>query len=151
MAHRRWPALLLLLGAPLGSGCTTEPAGPELGNGTYVLRAVAGEQLPAAVFTHPFGGRYISDTLRFEPRQLALFAGPTLERTTVVQVEDRTPMVTTEFLAYERDGDVLTFSLPCPPEADCAIGFTRGTLSGDQLEITLPFPYRSPLLYELIR
>lgn len=151
MTGQPWHALLLLLCAPLASGCTTEPAGPELGSGTWVLRTVAGAELPAAVFTQPFGHRYLSDTLRFEPRSLALFAGPTLERTTVVQVNDQAPMMTTEFLVYEREGDVFSFHQPCPPEADCAIGFIRGTLTGEELEITLPAPYRSPLGYRLVR
>lgn len=151
MTKRPWRALLFLLCAPLASGCTTEPAGPALGSGTYVLRTVAGAELPAAVFTQPFGGRYLSDTLRFEPRSLALFAGPTLERSTVVQVGDEAPATTTEFLFYERVGDILTFNHPCPHEADCAIGFIQGTLTGDELEITLPSPYRSPLGYRRVR
>lgn len=151
MTVRPWQALLFLLGAPLASGCTTEPAGPVLGSGTYVLRTVAGAELPAAVLAQPFGGRYLSDTLRFEPRSLALFAGPTLERSTVVQVGNEAPMTTTEFLAFEREGDVFTFLVPCSLEVDCAIGFIRGTLTGDELEVTLPSGYQSPLRYRLIR
>jgi hypothetical protein len=151
MTDRPWRALLFLLCVPLASGCTTEPSGPELGSGTWVLRTVAGAELPAPVFAQPFGGRYLSDTLRFEPRSLALFAGPTLERSTVVQVGDQTPTMTTDFLGYERVGDILNFTRPCPPEADCALGFLQGTLTGDELEITLPAPYRSPLGYRLVR
>lgn len=151
MSDRPWHALLFLWCAPLASGCTTEPVGPEIASGTYVLRTVAGAELPAAVFTQPFGGRYLTDTLRFEPRSLALFAGPTLERSTVVQVGDETPIMTTDFVGYERVGNILKFTHPCPPEADCALGFIQGTLTGDELEITLPSPYRSPLGYRLIR
>lgn len=143
-------ALLTVLAAGLGA-CSTSPSGPITASGTYVLRTVAGAALPAPVATAQWGGRYLADTLRFEPRSFALFAGPTVERSGLRETPAGELQPRSEHVAYSRAGRTLTFLYYCPPDADCAPGeFLRGTLAGDRLEIELPAPYLSPLRYELL-
>ena len=56
----------LLLAASIGCSDSTSPAGPVL-PGTYVLRRIAGDALPAELYTTRAGVsvRVIADTLRF--------------------------------------------------------------------------------------
>lgn len=139
-----------LVAAGILVACSESPTAPT-GAGTYVLRAVAGATLPTPILSSGFGGRYVADTLRFEPRVLALFAGPTVERNTLVENPGGGLHPQVEYISYERQGAIFQFSYACPPYADCAIGFIRGTLDGDHLEISLQGSFRSPLLYERVR
>jgi hypothetical protein len=124
-----------------------------VGEGTFVLRTVAGESLPTPVRLDPFGGEYLADTLRFAPHSLALFVGPTAERSIVERQPAGATVQRVEFVAYDREGDSFAFSYPCGPGiADCMVGFASGTLSGNQLEV-IAHPnsgLRSPLVYERI-
>lgn len=143
--------LVALLAAGTVGACTSMPQESEFGSGTYVLRSVAGEPLPAAVFGPGFGvAVYVADSIRFEPRALALFAGPVIERETVVMLPGGQPQASIEHIGYERDGSRFSFRYSCPPEADCAIGLIQGIQMGDWLEITMQGPYRSPLRYERV-
>lgn len=145
-------AIPLFVIAGSAVACSDVPTQPELGTGTFLLRAVAGTDLPTPVLANGFGGRYLADTIHFEPRSLALFAAPTIERSTVVELPAGGSQLSTEYIGYERRGDRFTFRLPCPLYGgDCAIGFLEGVLTGEQLEITVPAPFRSPLRYQRVQ
>lgn len=137
----------LLLGAATWA-CVESTTGPGQEIGTFALREVAGAELPTQIYGSISGGRYLADTIRFEPRLLAAWPMPTLERQSTVQWPPGRVNTSVEYVAYERAGNSFTFRYSCPPDADCIIGFLEGTLAGDRLEITLPPPYRSPLIYE---
>jgi hypothetical protein len=145
--------LSLLALAVVAGGCSGSTAASELAEGTFVLRTVAGEPLPADMRVDQFGGEYLADTLRFTPLSLALFAEPTAERSIVERQPAGATVQRVEFVAYDRDGDSFAFSYPCGPgTADCMVGFASGTLSGDILEV-IAHPnsgLRSPLVYERI-
>jgi hypothetical protein len=135
------------------AGCNGSATAPEVGEGTFVLRTVAGESLPTLVRVDQFGGEYLADTLRFTPLSLALFSEPTAERSIVERQPAGATVQRVEFVAYDREGDSFAFSYPCGPGiADCMVGFASGTLSGNQLEV-IAHPnsgLRSPLVYERI-
>jgi hypothetical protein len=145
---------LTLAALVLAAGCNGSTTAPEVGEGTFVLRTVAGEPLPTRVRVAQFGGEYLADTLRFTPLSLALFAEPTAERSIVERLPAGDTATRIEFVAYERTGDTFDFSYPCGPGTlDCMVGLGSGTLSGDQLEI-VAHPnsgLRSPLVYERIQ
>ena len=141
---------LLLITSTLVA-CSRTLTEPPFGSGTFGLRSVAGENLPSRIGSNGFGGTYLADTVRFEPRTLALFAQPTVERNTLVENPGGGLHPTVEYIAYERQGDIFQFRYPCPVDADCAIGFIRGSLVGAYLEITLQPPFRSPLRYERVQ
>jgi hypothetical protein len=145
---------LTLAAIVLAAGCNDASTAPVLGEGTFLLRTVAGEPLPTRVRVDQFGGEYLADTLRFTPLSLALFAGPTAERSTVERQPAGATVQRVEFVTYDRDGDTFAFSYPCGPGiADCMVGFASGTLSGNQLEV-VAHPnsgLRSPLVYERIQ
>lgn len=146
--------LSLVALAVVAGGCLESTTAPEFAEGTFVLRTVAGEPLPAAVRIDQFGGEYLADTLRFTPLSLALFAGPTAERSIVERQPAGAMVQRVEFVAYDREGDDFAFSYPCGPgTADCMVGFASGTLSGNLLEV-IAHPnsgLRSPLVYERIQ
>jgi hypothetical protein len=141
--------------AAVATACGESTTSPELGAGTFVLRTVAGEPLPARMHVNQVGGEYLADTLRFEPRSLALFAEPTIERSIVERQPAGATVERIEFVAYDRDGDDFDFFYPCGggPAGDCFVGISGGTLSGDRLEITAHpnSGLRSPLVYERIQ
>lgn len=140
--------LAILLAGLAAAACSNASTGPEPLRSTFVLRAVSGAQLPSDVYGNLSGPRYLADTLDFEPTLLASWALPTLERRTALVLPGGQVNRSTEYISFEQEGDVLSFRLPCGPDTDCAIGFLQGTLNGTWLEITLPAPFRSPLLYE---
>jgi hypothetical protein len=141
--------------AVIATGCGESTTAPQLGEGTFVLRSVAGEPLPARERVDQLGRDYVADTLRFEPRSLALFAEPTIERSIIEREPAGGTVERIEFVAYVRDGDDFDFFYPCGggPAGDCLVGISGGTLSGDRLEI-IAHPnsgLRSPLVYERIQ
>lgn len=147
----RLPLLPLLLSLA-GLACRESITGPRLGEGTFVLRAVAGVDLPAQVVGTIPDRRYLADTIRFEPHVLSLFSGPTLERVTKIEAPPFGTLISTDLIQYERDGNRFSFLYDCPPNADCiAQEFVSGTLTGDRLDIVLAPPLRSPLRYERLR
>jgi hypothetical protein len=147
--------IVLLTLVVLAVGCSGTNTAPETSEGTFVLRKVAGEPLPASVRTDQFGGEYLADTLRFTPLSLALFAEPTAERRIVERQPAGATVERVEFVSYDREGSHFQFRYPCAPDptADCMVGFSTGTLSGDTL-VVIAHPnsgLRSPLVYERIQ
>ena len=147
------PSLFML--AVLAGGCSGSTAASELAEGTFVLRTVTGEPLPADMRVDQFGGEYLADTLRFTPLSLALFAEPTAERSIVERHPGGATVQRVEFVSYDRDGDSFQFSYPCGPDTttDCMVGFASGQLSGNLLTV-IAHPnsgLRSPLVYERIQ
>jgi hypothetical protein len=139
----------------LAVACSGTNTAPELAEGTFVLRKVAGVPLPTNVRADQFGGTYVADTLRFTPLSLALFAEPTAERRIVELEPAGATRQRVEFVTYDRDGNDFQFSYPCGPGSvtDCMVGFATGTLLGDTL-VVIAHPnsgLRSPLVYERIR
>ncbi len=152
MRHTRFVPLLAL--GLILAGCAESSTAPVLGQGTFVLRSVAGESLPTRVRVDQFGGDYLADTLRFEPMSLALFSGPTLERSIVERLQNGDTVRQVELVAYRREGDDFQFSYPCDDDTtDCLVGFVTGSLVGDRLEVAAHpnSGLRSPLVYERIR
>lgn len=146
--------LLLLTGlAVLATGCSDSTTASRLTDGTFLLRTVAGEPLPARMRIDQFGGVYLADTLRFAPIRRPRFSEPRVERSIVERLPGGEIVNPIEFVAYHRDGNDFTFYYPCPADADCMIGLASGRLSGDRLEVTTHpnSGLRSPLMYERIR
>jgi len=151
--RERYGIMWVLLSLGL-SGCesTSEPAQGLAG--TWVLRTVAGDPLPALILSGGSPWLVLSDTLEFgvlDPR----FASPLARTTRHVGAPGNPTASGTGLYSYVRNGDELRMLYACPPDAICAPDEREGEIRGSTMTLThvpqLNLPFRSPLVYQRVR
>jgi hypothetical protein len=116
-----------------------EPTGLDPVFATYVALTVNGVPIPAPLSKNAnYELLVVADTLRF-----GIFARAEwtrVRRTTVGELAPQVEVARTEY-SYHVHGDSLRFSVPCPPDADCAPS-PHGLFSADRqrLVVNLQLP-----------
>lgn len=123
----RWTSALTALGVAATIGCR-DSVSPRAPAGTYALRSIRGEALPAQEFENAFvTSMIVADTLRLRAdgtgtqRRIAIYVGGTASPQHVD--------ATTE-LHYVVGNDRIEITFVCPPNASCVAGpHVIGTLT----------------------
>ncbi len=142
-----------LLAALVFAGC--DVSGPGGSGGTWVLRSVAGEAMPARIHADESPLLVRADTLYVGVHD-SRFRGPLARFVRWVALPGGPPSRSNTLYRYERVGDQVTLRLTCPSIADCAIDQRRGAFSADILTLEhtpsgYGRPFRSPLVYQRVR
>jgi hypothetical protein len=143
MTHRS-----LIVAAILLAGC--DKGAPTL-SGTYTLRSVGGDTLPAASITG-VAQTTLADTVVFiqelSPRQ-----SPQAEHRYAVRSNSSGVVFANTFREqYHVENGVVTFTYECPMGADCIFQPHSGTFRGDTLVVTWSNPqYRTQVQVRLGR
>lgn len=139
MAARSFIALLLVAGCSNG----TEP----LKGDVYVLSSIAGVAVPAPYTKTPSAnGLIIADTLAFDDE------GFGTRRTYYEGANGPTDRHSSETrFSYVRNGDAVSITFVCPPNADCIPGpHLVGTFTFTSLTIDTSISTRVPLVFSRI-
>jgi hypothetical protein len=120
----------LVVGLLLAAGCSSTEPSPT--TGTFVLRSIGGETLPAAV-ANPGSEMIVADTITISFDGLGMPLR-LYDRHDYLQSGQIHPVAVSSQI--ELHGDQLTFlPVACPPGAFCIDTKPTGTLRGDSLTI----------------
>ena len=135
---RIWPFLLC-------AAACDGTSGPELTGDTYVLRTVAGNELPAPYAPNPLSPtRVVADTLVFGPNNVGQ------QRATYENEDAARWSVRTRF-TYARSGNEMEISFVCADGASCiAPPHHVGTVTSTELLINTSRVMRVPLRFERV-
>ncbi len=151
---RRLATILALVAAPILAACgsSTEPEAMWVDETrTFVLRQVAGKEIPAVIIDNEWSRiGVLSDTL---------YLGVDGTGTHVMRVsvaprgEDAREERWESNLRYKIQGDRIELSFVCPPDpiSSCiAPPHYRGRLSGAELHMDHALGYPTPLVYQMV-
>ena len=135
------------------SGCESS-SGPSEDAETWVLRSVAGAELPALV-SDLSNLLVLSDTLTLGFRHPTLLTGIGAISSRRIGVAGGPPSASSGLYHLERDGNQVTLRIACPPNADCLFDERRGEIDGDTMTLSYTpsgiSSFRSPLIYQRVR
>lgn len=120
MSTRFQPAVATLVAFTLACG---DSVGPGDAPGTYVLRRIDGDPLPAILYDNEiYAVRVISDTIRLHANGTGLIAGVRDFLPLHEGLPPQPPVHQRTRIRYAASGDALEINFECPPDADCVPG-----------------------------